>query len=137
MVHMPDNRSWKHCYNGYDTHVRTRKTMPEEYTDYPIEFHVEPDIGDDQEKALYIEAENSLRKLSQNHTDITGVAINIKQPAQGRETPYVYEANVVLYARPNNIVAVEKHGEIQAALRGALKAAERQIRDKRERLRDY
>lgn len=111
--------------------------MVEEYTDFPIEFHVEPEIGDDIEKALYVEAEDRLRKLAKNHTDITGAAVDVTQPAEGRETPYIYKVNVVVYARPSTIAAVEKHMEVDVALRGALKAAERQIRDKRDQLRNY
>ncbi|NDJ86248.1 MAG: hypothetical protein GYB66_10210 [Chloroflexi bacterium] len=111
--------------------------MVEEYTDFPIEFHVEPVLDDDTEKTLYVEAEDQLRKLAKNHTDITGAAIDITQPAEDRETPYVYEASVVIYTRPNNIAAVEKNGDVGAALRGALKAAARQVRDKRDRLRNH
>jgi ribosome-associated translation inhibitor RaiA len=111
--------------------------MAEEYTDFPIELHVENDLGDDQEKTLYIEAEERLRKLAKNHTDITGASVDIKQPAQERETPYIYEATVTVYMRPNNIAATEKDSDVEVALRGALKATERQVRDKREQLRNY
>jgi len=111
--------------------------MPEEYTDFPIEFHVEPELGDDAEKRLYIDSEDSLRKLAKNHTDITGASINITQPAEDRETPYIYEATVTLYSRPSYVAATEKNAEVAAALRGALKAVGRQIRDKREKLRDH
>lgn len=109
--------------------------MVREYVDFPIEMHIEPELGDDLEKRLYIDAEDHLKKLAKHHTDITGAAVDITQPAQSRETPYIYEATVVVYARPKNIAATEKHGDVGTALRGALKAAERQIRDKREQLR--
>lgn len=109
----------------------------EEFTDFPIEMHVSPALGDDAEKKLYVEVEDSLRKLAKNHTDITGAMINIQQPAADRETAYIYQAKVVIYARPSTIAATEKDGDVAAALRGALQAAERQVREKRERLRDY
>lgn len=111
--------------------------MVEEYKDFPIEFHVDPELGDDTEKTLYVEAETELRKLAKNHTDITGAAIDITRPAEDRETAYIYEVNVVIYMRPKNIAAVEKSQDAAGALRGALKAAGRQVRDKREQLRNY
>jgi ribosome-associated translation inhibitor RaiA len=111
--------------------------MANEFTDFPIEFHVEPDLDDDTEKTLFVEAEDQMRKLAKNHTDITKVSVDITQPAEDRETPYIYQAKVVIYARPTTMAAEEKNKDVSAALRGALKAAARQIRDKRERLRNY
>lgn len=111
--------------------------MAEEYTDFPIEFHVDPEVDDDTEKTLYVEAEDRLRKLAANHTDITGAAIDITQPAEQRETDFIFEASIVVYTRPNNVAAVEKHSDMQTALRAAVKEVERQIRDKRDRLRKY
>jgi hypothetical protein len=40
---------------------------------------------------------------------------------------------VVAYIRPENIVAVEKAGALDAALKGALAALERQVRRRREK----
>jgi hypothetical protein len=41
---------------------------------------------------------------------------------------------VVVYIRPENIAAVEKAESVEAALKGALAAIERQVREHRERL---
>lgn len=43
---------------------------------------------------------------------------------------------IMAYVRPEDVVAVESADTMQAALNHALVAVERQIRDKRERLRD-
>jgi len=79
--------------------------------------------------------EDRLSELRKGHTDITGAAATLEQPAQGRETPYIFEANVVVYMRPKNINATEKHEQPEIALKGALDAMERQVRQQREKLR--
>lgn len=100
----------------------------------PIELYVEPDVSDDVEKTLFVEAENTVDELLKRHQDITGAAINITAPAENRETQFIYEATVVFYARPSNIAATEKDGDVEATLRRALRAAARQVREKREKL---
>ncbi len=105
-------------------------------TDFPIEFHTEGIETDAQEAELLDYIEQALRDLAKGHTDITGASIDIKLPAQGRETNYIYEATVALDVRPDRIAATEKHPVAYQALKGALKAAQRQVRDKRERLNE-
>jgi hypothetical protein len=51
------------------------------------------------------------------------------------ETPHMYQARVVVYIRPENIVAIEKAGDLDGALKGALEAAERQVRQRREKFK--
>ena len=50
------------------------------------------------------------------------------------ESSYQYEATVVVYARPENIAATEKEDNPTTALKGALSAVERQVRQKRDKL---
>ncbi|MFP4321199.1 MAG: HPF/RaiA family ribosome-associated protein [Anaerolineales bacterium] len=109
--------------------------MPE-YRDFPVEFRAEGMQTDAQKADLYDYAEKELRNLAKGHTDITAANIDIKLPAEGRETNYIYEATVKLDVRPDNIVATEKEPNAYQALKGALKAAGRQVRDKRGRLRE-
>ena len=104
--------------------------------EFPIEFHTEID-NKDVEYNLFAEAEERLHELTEGHSDITGASITISKPAQNRETNYIFRANVVLYARPNRIVAEEKHENPETALKNALSAAERQVYKKREELRNY
>ncbi|MGD2163742.1 MAG: HPF/RaiA family ribosome-associated protein [Anaerolineales bacterium] len=95
----------------------------------PVEFHVDRDqSADDLER----EAKQRLQKLSQGHSDMTGASISIERQAHG-ETPHLYRARVTVYVRPKNIHAQEKHESMHIALKGALDAVERQIREKREK----
>jgi ribosome-associated translation inhibitor RaiA len=72
--------------------------------------------------------------LAEGHDDLIGAAVSIEEPARGENT-YLYEATVVAYTRPNNIAGTEKAEQPIQALRGALDAVERQVREKREKLR--
>lgn len=101
--------------------------------DMPIELKT--DITD-EDLDFYVMIEDRLRDLAEGHTDITGAAATIEQPAQGRETNHIFEASIVVYVRPNNVSATEKDSNPELALKGALDAVERQIRDQRKKLRD-
>jgi ribosome-associated translation inhibitor RaiA len=101
--------------------------------DFTIEFN--SDLQDDAaEASLMSIADSQLRELASGHDDITGAAVNIRKPAK-RETAPIHKATVVVYARPENIAATEKDNTPTGALQGALDAVERQVRKKRERLR--
>lgn len=103
--------------------------------DFTIEFNSE-DLSEAVEEALFAEADRRLRKLAEGHTDLTGAAINVRQPAKG-QTAYLHEATVVVYCRPENIAATEKQENAMPALKGALSAVERQVREKRTRLKKH
>lgn len=105
----------------------------QDFMDMPIELNSEG-LSQEKEGELYAIAEDELRKLTKNHQDITGAAIHIKQPAKSN-TDFIYDARVVAYVRPENVFASEKHNDPASALRGALDAVARQIREKRERMR--
>ncbi|MAS33956.1 MAG: 30S ribosomal protein S30 [Anaerolineaceae bacterium] len=105
-------------------------------SELPIELHNSTDARED-ERALYIMVEEQIRDLAKGHSDITGAAVNLTEPSQDTETNYIFEATVVLYTRPNNIAATEKGSDLQQTLQGALDAAQRQVREKRDRLRNY
>ena len=102
-----------------------------------LDFHIEmkSELQTDVEAQLFAEAEGRLRDLAEGHDDLIGAAISIDEPAKGENT-YLYEATVVAYTRPNNIAGTEKAEQPDLALRRALEAVERQIRKKREKLRD-
>lgn len=105
--------------------------MVEEYTDFPIEMHVDFEISPELDDELYREAEDTLRELAKGHTDITGASIAMSKPAEGRETSYVYETTVTVYARPKRIASTEKADDPLGSLKGALRATERQVRKER------
>lgn len=100
--------------------------------DFTIEFHSEF-TNKEFETDLMAEAEQRLRKLARGHSDMTGAAVNMRQPAK-KVTPPLHEATIVVYTRPEHIAATEKADTPQAALKGALEAVERQIRQKRDKL---
>ena len=100
--------------------------------DFTIEFN-SVDIGAQLEEELFLEADGRLRDLAAGHDDLRGAAVNIREPATG-ESSYQYEATVVVYARPENIAATEKEDNPTTALKGALSAVERQVRQKRDKL---
>lgn len=81
------------------------------------------------------EAESRLRALAEGESDLIGASVAVEEEAKGEDPPHVYQARVVAYARPENVVAVEKGETIEVALGGALDAVERQVRERREKLR--
>ena len=93
------------------------------------------DIGELEDK-LRNEADVRLRKLSKGNTDVTGASIILEHSVEGANTPYLYRARVVTYTRPNDIAATEEADTPLAALKGALDGVERQVREKREKLRE-
>jgi ribosome-associated translation inhibitor RaiA len=101
--------------------------------DLEFEFHSELEVPADD---LRDEALKRLRKLASGHTDLVGASVALDKPAENRATAYVYRARVVAYIRPDNIAAVEQEETAQAALKGALDALERQVRERRDKLRE-
>lgn len=100
--------------------------------DFTLELNSEG-LSKETEYELFTEAESRLKQLARGHTDLTGAAINIRPPSGG-ETMYLHEVVIILYIRPNHIVAVQKETNPHLALKEALNAVERQVRDRREKL---
>jgi ribosome-associated translation inhibitor RaiA len=90
-----------------------------------------PDPGD----VLRTEALNRLLELAEGHDDIIGASVSVEE-LSGQTTPHQYEVRVVAFVRPDNITAVEKADTARGALKGALSAVERQVRESREKLRE-
>jgi ribosome-associated translation inhibitor RaiA len=101
-------------------------------TDFYVDFHNA--INEDEN--LQIEAERRLLKLAEGHTDMVGAAVHMTEPAEGRASGYANEATVVVYGRPNQLAATEISDSPMGALKGALDAVERQVREQRARLRE-
>lgn len=97
-----------------------------------FEFHVK---GIELENVQRAETEGRLQKLAADHTDITGASVAV-EVLPAATTPYSYQARVVVYMRPNDIAAVEKQETAMGAVRGALDAVERHIREYRAKLRE-
>ena len=106
-------------------------------TNFPIEFNNEIDDVKKSENESYALAADRLSKLSEGHNDISGGVVNLKQPAKGRQTPYIYEVTIVLYMGSDQIAATEKGELFQSTLDGALDAVERQVHEHRNQQRNY
>lgn len=102
-----------------------------EYEDFDYEFYAGvPHVDVD----LRAEAERRLRELAAEHSDLIGASVSVEKQAQGESLPHLYRVRVVGFMRPSNVVAIEKDETIENALRGALAAIERKVREKREKL---
>jgi ribosome-associated translation inhibitor RaiA len=105
-------------------------------TEFAIEFYNEvQELGDVVEASLRTEAESRLQALQKGHTDLTGAAVALERPAE-RASAYLYRARVVVYIRPENIAGVAECDTPEGALKEALGAVERQVREKRDKLRE-
>ena len=108
-----------------------------ERVDFPVEFNNEIDDVKKSENEVYTLAVDRLSKLAEGHNDISGGVVNLKQPAQGHTTAYIYEVTIVVYMGAEHIAATEKGHQFQATLDGALDAVERQVRERRKQQRNY
>lgn len=98
--------------------------------DFYVEFNLEvPNISDD----FKLEADKRLRKLAWGHTDMVGVSVAV-EPIVQVETPFRYQVRIVAYTRPEYLTIVEKDTAPQVALRKALDALERKVRETRDEL---
>jgi ribosome-associated translation inhibitor RaiA len=102
--------------------------------DFTIEFN--SPLDETLEAPLFAEADGRLHKLAEGHTDLIGAAVTLRVPAEKTTTP-IYEATVVAYCRPENVAATEKQADPMAALKGALRAVERQVRERRKKLKKH
>lgn len=105
--------------------------------DFPIEFNNEIDDVKKSENEFYTLAVNRLNKLAEGHNDISGAAVNFKQPAKEHQTSYISEVTIIVYMGSDHIAATEKGEQFQSTLDGALGAVERQVRERRKQQRNY
>jgi ribosome-associated translation inhibitor RaiA len=99
-----------------------------------FEFYAEvPNLRAALKDELRAEAHGRLQALAADHTDLIGASIALERPAHGA-SPYLYKVRVVVYARPEHVVATEQGGDLRSTLKGALDAVERQVRERREKL---
>lgn len=106
-----------------------------ENQDFPFdfEFYNETDLPDAE---YYDTAYSQITDLAEGHKDITGASVSLEE-LSSEETPHAYQARVVLYVRPTNIVATEKMPSALDALQNALDAVIKQVREKREKLSSH
>ena len=108
--------------------------MTEAELEFTFEFHSDvPDLRTEFEDELRAEAHQALSALAEGHTDLIGASVVLEQPARA-ESAFLHQARVVAYGRPDPVAAVEKDESLEQALRGALDAVERQVRERRAKL---
>ena len=118
-----------------DTNKRNSERIKEEtVTDAQFAFEFYSGIPDPDD-ALWAEAEKRLVALATGHDDLVGASVTMEE-LTGGTTPYRYQATVAVFKRPDNVAATEKAESPEGALKGALSAAVRQVRELRERLRE-
>lgn len=101
--------------------------------DFTLELNSEH-LSKQVEYDLFSESETRLKQVAEGHNDLTGAAINIRRPAASETT--LHEVTVVVYGRPHHIAATQKSDNPHLALKAALDAAERQIRERRKKLKN-
>ncbi|ARA92043.1 ribosomal subunit interface protein [Rhodothermaceae bacterium RA] len=87
-------------------------------------------------EAMKEKVEHRIRKLMRGHKDITGASVAVERHVTPQQHNKEYRVRIVLYFRPDNIAAVSKSDSLNAALQDALEAAERQVREHRDKLRE-
>jgi ribosome-associated translation inhibitor RaiA len=111
---------------------RKERHMPQ--MAFEFEFYSEDVPNPQLEDDMRAEAGRRMRELATGQDDMVGASVAVEKPAHG-ETAYLYEARVVAYIKPENIVAAKKADGAMTALQEALDAVERKVRERRERLR--
>lgn len=101
--------------------------------EFPIEFHSKSDEFDGELQDLAIRRLNDLRG---DHTDMVSASVTLDSVAHS-ETPHALQARVVVHTRPDRVVATNKADSSATALKGALDAVERQVREKRAKLKEH
>ncbi len=100
---------------------------------FTLELHSEH-LRKETEYNLFIEAETRLKQLAKGHTDLIGASVTVRRPSSSQTAP-LHEVTIVVYSRPEHIAAAKKETDPQLALKEALDAVERQIRERRNKLR--
>jgi ribosome-associated translation inhibitor RaiA len=112
--------------------------MSENEQAFNFDFEFQNRLEDDgqMKQGLQEEIDRRLRKLTRGNTDITGASIILENEDPAAQIPYLYRARIVLYTRPENIAADQTADTALGALKAALTAVERQVREKRDKLRE-
>lgn len=93
----------------------------------PVEIHLDHlQISQDSRAWIY----DKLDQMENGYHDITKAHLSVKQ-LSGKPTVNKYEAKLLLYHKPENIVGSYKSELIPEAIQSAFAAAERQLRKSR------
>jgi hypothetical protein len=98
--------------------------------DFYVDFNIEvPNIGEEFAQ----EAEQHIRKLAADHSDIVGAAVSLENLVKD-ETSHLFQVRIVLYKRPEAVVVIQKDSEPMLTLRSTLEVLEKIVRASREKL---
>ena len=100
---------------------------------FDFEFYNETDLPDAE---FYEMAYDQITDAAEGHDDIVGASVSLEELSQ-EETPHAYQARVVLYVRPSHISSTEVMSSALDALQNALEDAIDQVREKRNKLKNY
>jgi ribosome-associated translation inhibitor RaiA len=103
-----------------------------DFTEFPIEYHTDVPVLPEK---LQDEIERRLLDLAGDRTDLKGASVAVSQPAE-RDIPFIYQARILVYMRPDEVIATETEETLEGAIKGALNAVERQVREKRKKLKE-
>ncbi|MGC9357998.1 MAG: HPF/RaiA family ribosome-associated protein [Anaerolineae bacterium] len=87
------------------------------------------------DEPLRTEMREQLLELAADHKDMIGASVALEE-LSGSSTPHQFQARIVVYMRPDNVVAVEKGKTAILATQQAMKTIERQIREERTKRRE-
>jgi len=99
-------------------------------SDFYIDYNVEVSTVTDE---FHRETEQRLRELTSSHSDMIGAAVSLEKTVDTQSYD-VHRVRIVLYKRPQDIVATKEEADPMVALRDALDALEEQVRESREKL---
>jgi ribosome-associated translation inhibitor RaiA len=127
----------KTCRTILWRHLMEENDNLQDSSDFDFDFEFHNMVGElgEVERALRTEAMDRLMKLAEGHTDMVGAAIAIEREDKQAQTGYLIRARVVAYTRPDTVTGIEKDENAMGALKGALSKVERQVREKRDKLR--
>ena len=97
-----------------------------------IEFHLD---NLKISKQLEEKVRNRYAHWKHGHHDITSAYFSLKQ-LSGKKSVHEYEAKIVLYHRPENIVAAFRASTIPESITGIVQKMDRQVRESRAIYRD-
>ncbi len=101
--------------------------------EFPIELHADTEGFTED---LQRKTRQRLLDLKGDHTDMVSATVTVDEIAK-RQRPFRYEFKVILHMRPDRIVASEKSDNVRSAMKGALSALERQVRERRAKLKEH
>lgn len=100
-----------------------------DFVEFPIEFRSSVDVNEE----IRADIEERLLKLAGDRTDMIRAAVSISEPGQSEEQTFLYQARIVVFMRPDSVAADKKDDTIEGALKSAMNAIERQVREQRKK----